>query len=377
VRKRLEEDLGHSVQARVWNHLTRMSSEIMSLVRKDPVKWRALLRQKYEIAAEDLGAGRSHKKASLEVPADARETALAALLAARLERRPELNPPVHEFRRQVLHGQLLEPARIPEWVDGQAAKQGEPSMRAAYLPVPVLNGGRQAWSDLLFEPLSRDTFSAWLRDLAAVVEGLPERELQMPQLAASDAIELRYCAPSGSVLSRPIRYDGVLAALKEAVSGTLGVCKLTGWQEHEGVAFVLSGWVPPRPRLSLHVYPYTSQLFARGRIAIDLDLRVPPRELAATYARVRDKYAQGADRAVKPKYLNLAIFTEGLLDEHLTWPQRRAKWNATVARQWHYPIKKDPQAKRFALDSRRAWERLSGERWPASRTGRRGPVARS
>ena len=150
-------------------------------------------------------------------------------------------------------------------------------MRAAYLPVPVLNGGSPAWSDLLFTPLSRDTFAAWLRDLATVVESCPDGELQMPRLEASESFELRYSMPGGSIFSRPIRYDSTLAVLKDAVSGVLGVCNLTGWQEHEGVAFVLSGWVPPRPRLSLATYPYTFQLFAAGRTTIDCDLRVPPR----------------------------------------------------------------------------------------------------
>ena len=80
---------------------------------------------------------------------------------------------------------------------------------------------------------------------------------------------------------------------------------------------------------------------------------------------MREKYFKGADRPVKPKYLKLAVFTERLLDEHLTWPQRRAKWNATVSRDWHYPTKTDPQAKRFALTAA-----APGSGLPASRGNR-------
>jgi len=367
VRAMLADDLGAAVSKRAFDHLVHIWPKGLAAVRDDRDRWMPLLRQKYEISLEDFAPRQSRRRRDLEVPPDVRDQALAHLVAARIERQARLSPLTHEFRERVLGGRLVEPQQIPDWVQSQAMAEGEPSVSVAYMPVPVLNGGRPAWQELLFTPLTRESFAAWLRDLAEVVESCPESELQMPQLVGGEPFELRYCAPGASVLSRPIRYDGVLAALKYAVSGTFGVCQITGWQEHEGVAFVLSGWVPPRPRLALEAYRYPSQLLARGRATIDLDLRVPARELAATYARIREEYIQGADRPMLAKHLELAVFTERLLDEDLTWPQRRTRWNVTVPRKWRYQTKNDPRAKRFALESRRAWARLTGETWPSSR----------
>ena len=83
-----------------------------------------------------------------------------------------------------------------------------------------------------------------------------------------------------------------------------------------------------------------------------------------------EQFVEGADRPMHPKHLELAIFTERTMDEELTWPERRVRWNASpgVAAQPDWRAREDdPKATQFALESRRAWERLTGESWTETR----------
>ena len=249
VRQLLAKELGREVRQDAWSYLSVSCGPLVDAVRHDRARYLPQVRRSYEIYDQmhpmpDIGYSkekRSHKRTlddEVEKPADLRELALAKLAAARLERQLWRSPLADVFRQQELGGKLLEPQDIPRWVESRLQEEGQPSRPAPYMPIPTLNQGSSAWQDLLFKPLSRQTFAAFLHDLAQVVETCPDQDLQMPQLVGSDPLALSYCAPGGSVLSAPIRADGVLARLKNAVSGMLGLCKITGWQEHEAVAFL-------------------------------------------------------------------------------------------------------------------------------------------
>ena len=133
------------------------------------------------------------------------------------------------------------------------------------------------------------------------------------------------------------------------------------WTEAEVTTFVLTD-------LRYHVVGMTikrsliASLPAAAPTTIRVNPRISPRELAREYAKVRARCMPERDRAMSEKHVKLAVFTHRHLYPSRPWVQLRDEWNESHPR-LRYEVASDPQARRFALEARDAWCRVSGKSW--------------
>lgn len=214
--------------------------------------------------------------------AASRSEALSALLAADAAQLDY----VVSLRRDVLGEQLVEPAKVGEWI-AQRSSHGEPIKRK------VLGAPSEAKEGL------------------ETIAGLPVVHYETPvvEYAVPGAGWVQVAA-SSSKLER-IRQTSELLA------------KRYGWQPAQATVFVLTGRVPIldaiRVRRKLRA-PVTSA----SRIILEVDPTVTPKELAAHYSRARAAVMPTRSRRMSEKHLRLAIFTHGRTDG--SWEDRMRAW---------------------------------------------------
>ena len=95
-----------------------------------------------------------------------------------------------------------------------------------------------------------------------------------------------------------------------------------GWATALATVFVLTGRAPLIPAVRMRV-----SSAGRGRIVLDVDPGLTPRELADTYRRLR-REVLGKKRVKRlgRKHLDLAVFASGRPDDE-PWETRRVAWN--------------------------------------------------
>jgi hypothetical protein len=85
-------------------------------------------------------------------------------------------------------------------------------------------------------------------------------------------------------------------------------------------------------------------------------------EVAALYQDVRVSERGALERAMDERHLALAVFVDKSGTAGLRWKETRRRWNEAYPA-WRFETERDPHARRFALEARRSWSRVTGERW--------------
>ncbi len=100
-----------------------------------------------------------------------------------------------------------------------------------------------------------------------------------------------------------------------------------GWKPDQAVVFVLCGITPYMPGLQLDAI-YAGGCAAASRIRLTIDPLVPPREVTATYSRLRQRILQGRYRPLSEKHMRLALFAAQHKLPGVTWAEVMSLWNA-------------------------------------------------
>jgi hypothetical protein len=294
---------------------------------------------------------------------DERLEALALIAAIEA---PQLLPELAAWRQRLLGNQLLAPSDVPAWMRLQAKREGEPAEEYVLYPYSFEAQGQHPGADLLGSLILRDRegLADWLRAEAERIEQAEEGEL--PSIVREPTLEISCAAPGKRAVGIAIRRDGELARLK-AITRQLGL--FLKWSEPEAVAFVLSGLEPTLPPWRL-TYAEAA-LPALRRLTLEIDPRMSGAELARLYNRARAGLRSGRDKPMSEKHLALAVFVATGHRSGSSWQTLREEWNRLVraedselSQSYAYKIEGDPTARRFGLDCRTAWTRLTGQRWP-------------
>lgn len=350
LRKELADALGRRrLRAGLWRHLIHLGVVARVARGEWPLRRLAAI---YTTSEETLyPTSRAQRSESRRSIRDLRASAVAEMIAedARME-----YSGVADFRERFLDGKLLRYDDVADWIRRQAEKEGPAA--DGYLSVPMRRGhhygGHPGYEQ------SRQAFAAWLEREAAWVRESPDCEL--PGFHGGGRQTLTYLAANHRAHQINIRVDGPLAYLKMISHGRLLVCD-DAWTEAEMVTFILTD-------LRFHVVgmtikrPLVASLPAAAPITIRVNPRVPPRELAKEYAKVRAQCAPERNRAMSEKHVTLAVFMHRHRYPERPWVQLRDRWNKDYP-EWSYDVACDPEARRFAVDARGAWCRVSGASW--------------
>jgi hypothetical protein len=343
VRRSLKQRLrlqGTVLRKDIWDDLVR--THIVDLLSRD------------EIDLESLAAlylrreQRARTAVVWEIAGDAAgEQVLAAMLVRLLERACG----VAAFREEALAGRLLSRRQLPCWIEAQARREGAAGARltAASPPRKPL--------DWLFAPADSDVAPVPRGQAQISAEGTREN----PTVAVTLTSHLlQYDASQGTLVLIPVCSGGRLGRPKRIVSGSDGVCARSGWSESEAVSFVLCGCVPTRPRARVVLRPGAYR--ALDRVELSLAAELSAKEVAALYRDVRPGQRDARSRRIGKKQLALALFADEARGEERSWKALRRRWNRHYP-DWRFKAGGDPHARQFARAAKRAWLRISGERW--------------
>jgi hypothetical protein len=321
----------------------------------------AQLAESYRVADATFSRHGKRRPSSVELPADRRAEALAQIVAIRLD---WMLPATRVFRERHLDGKYLTLEEMADWITRQRAAEGPPTI--ASLPVPVTT-----YSD--FPSGTKQERRAyhldWLRRETERVLSDPDCEL--PPSEVIFARRLSFLDPQGQIESLEIRGDGVLAWLKR-IAQDIVESEGIGWNEAEAVVFILTENIPYVPLGRIH---YKHAIVpAASRLILEVSLRVAPREVAALYGQRRDRILRGRDKPFSDKHLALAVFVEETNLAGKGWVELRDQWNETYRERhptWCDEPATDPTARRFSLEARTAWRRVTGSTWADRRKRRR------
>lgn len=346
VRAWLEGELDRPFNEKAWD-LVLDVLVLLQIARQKPDVGRPQILRQYEIFEERVKPGsRKHRSSERIGPSDDRLWALAEIAVLWAAR--ELG--VVAFRQQALKDRLIDPQEVPRWVADHRAAEGEPA--EAYVRFPLRNWER---IEAVLDIQSRNGLVQWLRNEAAALQTAEAAELV--ECVTYGPETLSFFAPGRPEEVATIRRDGQLAQLKQVVTGLV---ERYGWPEHYAVCFVLSGWQPPfskwRWKRTYGAMP------ALNRISLEVDPRMSSGQVAKVYNDARGQKRATRDVGLSPKFLRLALFTATRAGRESTWSGLQVEWNATSAEDQDYPDR-DDRGRRFALDCRKAWERLTGLSW--------------
>lgn len=353
IKQRLSEAIWpDTVNVRVWRDLVTTPPHFVELVARGKRPFEELARI-YQQKAEIYAPGPAQERAPRSGASDARLDALARVATVEAE---VYAPGLRTFRHLTLQDRLLDPAEIPGWVRVTATAEGPPARRAVALPFPEDPGGRPgAVLGAVMIGQREEAIEAlryyldWLQ-IHPDVEFLSSVEIPQERLS--------FFAPGGPVREVAIRRDCALGNLKRIATALSLYFK---WPEHHSVAFVLSGWTPPYPRWQLL---YKEAIVpALRRVVLEIDPRVSSAEAVRVYNEARAALGRGRDRPMSARSLELAVFIAQRRRTDEKWSELRDEWNRLHPKM-RYALKADPTARRFALDCRNAWSRLTGQAWP-------------
>lgn len=295
---------------------------------------------------------------------DKRSRALARILVEMAAAEEELI----SFRREVLGDKLLDDGELVDWLQREARSQ--PIVRMERITLPEGVDG--------YDPVSQqgdgNPYADWLEAVASAAraQGLTQA------FAHTSAYEtLAYVGPRDTLVRNLLINPGTRLARLKSLANHLSV--RYHWGEAIAVAFVLTGFEPP-----LHTAMVTTMrrpMPALDRIAIEVDPRLAAADVAKIYSQTRGTLWRVRDKEMRDKHLALAVFAELHRDARETWPQLRSHWNETIEEaqprlgfeephpEWQYDdAATDSPARRFAMDCRNAWSRVTGLRWQRATT---------
>jgi len=349
VRRRLRSGL--------WTHLIKLGGVARVARGEWPLSRLATL---YETSEETLyPTRRARQQVVREFTPGLRADAVAEMVAVSVTM-PYSG--VEDFRERFLEGKVLALEEVDEWVRRRAAIEGPPAESCLSVP---MNKGNHLSTHPGFEQ-TREDYARWLEREAARVRETPDCEL--PGKHAGSRPTLTYVAADNREREIKIRAHGALAYLKMIAYGrTLAMPDC--WTEAEAVTFVLTDLRPNVVGMTIRA-PIPWQLPAASQIKIRVNPRVPPRELARAYAKARSRFVPERDRVMTRKHLTLAVFVHRRHVAETPWIRMLEEWNEAYP-QWRYDVATDPQARRFALEARTAWCRVTGGHWFDRRKKRR------
>ena len=167
---------------------------------------------------------------------------------------------------------------------------------------------------------------------------------------------LSFLDPQRRIESLEIRGDGALAWLKR-IARDIVEYERTGWNEAEAVLFILTEDIPPVP---LGRIDYRHAVVpAASHLALEVSLRLAPREVAELYGQRRDRLLAGS----RPALQRQAPRPGGLLEETRLagkgWVElRRAverDLSAAPPPAGATSLPQTPRRGRFSLEARTAW----------------------
>ncbi len=262
-----------------------------------------------------------------------------------------------EWRKRLFGDEVLDARDIPDWLRAQVEREGEPAEE--YVLYPFTTAEQALHGHSLTGALwtgDREGVARWLRAEAERIEKGPQGEL--PSTVREPPLDISCAAPGGRILRVAIRRDGELAQLK-AIARKLEL--FFKWPEHLGVAFVLTDVAPPAVPWKL-LYA-DAALPALRRLTLELDPRLSGAEVASLYNEARAGLRRGRNRPMSEKHLTLAVFAARWREGGRSWREARAEWNRQIP-EHAYKTEGDATARRFGLDCRTAWSRLTGQPWP-------------
>jgi hypothetical protein len=331
VKRLLELELqeeGEELDSRLWESLVELGH--VDDVQQGEMSIRELAAKHGEFCTvlKAQGVRRPRQREAHDLPPDARLDVLSDILSERAAQEPG----VLAFRESILGGSLLAWDDVDAWIKAQGKKDGPATQ---YLSVAVPDGYqlRQAETGLI----------------------LTEPPLTVSQEAAGWDVKTRlleYGVPDDPWTRRvPTKVRGVLDELRTLSEH---LAKSYGWQPSQASVFVLTG-LPvqlSRGRVTIsHRFPYKMT----GRLTLELDPRVSPREVLALYRKHRRELLGGTYKPMDRKHLELARFYEAR--KKGTWQERMAEWNGQQRESaWHYT-----DWRNFRRDCVQAWERLFEE----------------
>ena len=216
-------------------------------------------------------------------------------------------PAVHQFRAEMLRGELVIPSRWYEWIKKRAADEGveqkKPGIKFA-----------------LFDPMDISYFEAY------------------------------------------VKRDGQLAALDHA-GDQVHETFVPAMNKQEAIRFVLTGrlWLP-QAVIDVH---FNETYRSLSRIILTVDPRMSVKEVGELYLAYRDRYKDwlgGPSRRMEDRQLRLAVFTALHYEDGKRWRELREEWNKQAPKPWNYPKTRAGESQ-FSRDAKRAWERVVGASW--------------
>jgi hypothetical protein len=253
-----------------------------------------------------------------------------AVLSLLLAHEAANNPAVRAFRERVLKGALLPLQEVEQWIQQQAQADGPPT---AWLEVPV-----PSKYQLREHPETHNLYTEPALTLSK--DGCAKG----PQTGVHFRV-LDYGIPSADGVHKiSTAVGGVLEQLR-ALSEHLAL--QYPWQRYQASLFVLTDQAPLVPEVSPSVSAERG-----GRITLDIDPALTPRQVADAYRRFRRQVLGGKRlKALSPKHLRLAVFMAER-PEAEPWGERMEAWNRT------FPDWKYEQESNFRRDTGVARKRL-------------------
>jgi hypothetical protein len=261
----------------------------------------------------DLKAGR--RLSAEQNTQGERQKVLSFLLAQKAAEDPQ----VVTFRQRVLQGRLLSLQEVALWIQQQATRDGPPT---AWLEVPVPKG-----TDLRRDPT---TLSISINPTLTIakVEGVEGPRFR----------RLEYRIPGDNWIQSLSTAAGRVLEQLRVLSGRL--TRQYPWQPYAATLFVLTGENPPITEISGSISAERG-----GRITLEIDPVLTPRQVAEAYRRFRRRVLGGKRlKTLSPKHLRLAAFVAER-PEAETWQERMEAWNRA------YPDWKYAQESNFRRDT--------------------------
>lgn len=311
-RKLLKELLGVEPHPKIVSNFYRTG--VLDQYARGGVKPDALAAH-YWLAHEDyIQPASSSRKPPVVIPPDERGRAMGEILAQ--DAAKELH--LIAFRKEEMGNRLIKATGIERWLKSRSGPGGTYKTKdipgyKGDKPVTVKRGGHFIHYDI-------------------------------PGQAAPGIVEVY----GSATLKRLERLAGELAAIYP-------------WRMRSAITFILTGEVPLlyRAKVSLTL---RNRYRALDRITMELDPRMKPVEVQKLYAEHRRALGGAVKERSRgmtsEKQLTLALFLHQYLSSDKKWDEIRESWNRK------YPTWTYDNYPEFSIDSKKAWQRVTGNTWP-------------
>ncbi len=291
------------------------------------------LEDKYRRLERYRANGRAPRSEPQAPSADARDVALAAILAVEASR----NPGVRDFRTLALAGRVLSDPEALEWLVSQARRDGEATV----------------WASVALTPAD-----ACLREgplLQRIEDVVRRAREEAPSWAVRFEAEILEIRIGDQIQHLPIRTcsSSVLATLRDLAQE---LAARYGWAVTDSARFVLTGTAPV-PSVLVRTLPQRD-FPPLGTIVLEVAPRTRPADVARIFAEQRRVVLGGGrERSIGGNRARLALFAVEHDARLRGWQQVMDDWNEL------HPDDRYTDVRQFSRDSRAGYEAVTGARW--------------